>query len=56
DGGLEVVVTCQSEDGYTTCELSFDSLDSAARELGDSFREVVSKVTGEGYKTGRWRP
>jgi hypothetical protein len=56
DGRLEVAVTYEIQGGYETRQLSFDSLDAATEVLGDSFREVVSKVSGEGYSTGRWRP
>ncbi len=56
DGNVDVIATCATPDGYTERTLSFDSLDAAARTLGESFRDVVSRVTAAGYTAGRWRP
>lgn len=56
DGSLEVVATYGEAGGYVLRTIGFDSLDVAADVLGDSFREVVSRVVAEGLKAGRWRP
>jgi hypothetical protein len=57
DGGrIDVIATYAKSAGYTERELNFESLNDAARVLGESFREVVSRVTAAGYTGGRWRP
>ncbi len=56
DGYVVVVATYSTPDGNSERTLTFDSLDAAAHTLGESFREVVSRVTAAGYTAGRWRP
>ena len=56
DGGVQVVATYKTDDGFDQSELSYESLEMAAGDLGDSFREVVEKVMAEGGRAGRWRP
>ena len=56
DGRIDVIATYTKPGGYDERELSFESLNDAARALGESFRQVVSRVTAAGYTAGRWRP
>jgi len=56
DGTVTVVATYAEAEGYGQEERSFDSLDSAAAELGDSLRVVIERSLEAGSRRGRWRP
>lgn len=59
DGRVRVVATLAPEDGEDEARRSrreYPTLEAAADELGDSFREVVERVLAEGRRQGRWRP
>lgn len=56
DGRLEVSATLEAGDGYRREQWEYTSLEDAAEDLGDTFREVVERVLGEGRRKGRWRP
>lgn len=59
DGRVEVAATLSPEDEEGEPERvrrDYPTLDAAAGELGESFREVVERVLGEGLRQGRWRP
>jgi hypothetical protein len=56
DGTVSIVATYAEGSGYVQRKRSFDSLDQAAAELGDSFRDVVELALEAGSQRGRWRP
>jgi hypothetical protein len=56
DGTIAVVATYAEGQGYVQRGQSFDSLDQAAAELGESFRDVVVRALEVGSHRGRWRP
>lgn len=56
DGSLEVSATVEAAEGRERERWEYPSLEAAADELGESFREVVEKALGEGHRRGRWRP
>lgn len=56
DGGLEIVLTLEGEDGPERRRLDFASLEAAERALGTGFRDVVEKVLAADRRRGRWRP
>ncbi len=56
DGTVTVVATYAEAEGYGQEEQSFDSLDRAAAELGDSLRDVIDRSLEAGNRRGRWRP
>lgn len=56
DGALEVSATVEDEDGRRRERWRYTSLEDAADDLGESFREIVERVLGEGRRKGRWRP
>jgi hypothetical protein len=56
DGTVSVVATYAEGKGYAQRERSFNSLDEAAAELGDSLRDVVERALEANSQSGRWRP
>ncbi len=59
DGRVQVAATLVPADGEGEPERArreYPTLEAAADELGDGFREVVERVLGEGLRQGRWRP
>lgn len=56
DGSLEVSATVEADDGHEQERWAYPSLEAAAGDLGESFREVVEKALGGGHRHGRWRP
>lgn len=56
DGSLEVSATVEAGDGHERERWEYPTLEAAAGDLGESFREVVEKALAEGHRQGRWRP
>lgn len=56
DGSLEVSATVETGDGHERERWDYPTLEAAAADLGESFREVVGNALAEGHRQGRWRP
>lgn len=58
-GRVRVVATLaadRKDAGPERRRREYPTLEAAAGELGDGFREVVERVLAEGRRQGRWRP
>lgn len=56
DGSLEVSATVEAGDGHERERWEYPTLEAAAGDLGESFRDVVEMALAEGHRQGRWRP
>lgn len=58
DGAVRVVATLADpeEDAPARERREYPTLEAAAEELGEGFREVVERVLAQGLRQGRWRP
>ena len=59
EGRVQVVATLvrgDEDEGPERARREYATLEEAARDLGESFRDVVERVLAEGRRQGRWRP
>ncbi len=56
DGRVNVVATYGEAGDFVQRESVFESLDQAAKALGPSFKDVVTRAREAGSRAGRWRP
>lgn len=59
EGRVQVVATLvrgDEDEDPERARREYATLEEAARDLGESFRDVVERVLAEGLRQGRWRP
>lgn len=59
EGRVQVVATLArsgEDEDLPRARRDYATLEAAAADLGEGFRDVVERVLAEGRRQGRWRP